>query len=135
MAEKGVGTISVNISLESFSSNVKQELQNAAEQALVEVAHALLADSRAFVPVLSGALIDSGRVEVVPSLLDAINVVRVVYGNEGVPYAIRQHEEPFRHPSLGFTGRALYLARPFELNARFYQELFAISFRRFLGAA
>ncbi len=111
-------------------ADMKKELRDAVSEALRVVAHALLVDSRAFVPVLSGKLLDSGRVERVEGLANGIVYWRVVYGNDLIPYALTQHEDPYNHPSLGFFGRARYLQRPWELNKRFYHELFQLVLRQ-----
>lgn len=105
-------------------------MANAAEHASRTVAETWLEDSRNYVPVLTGALKDSGYVERVrfKSTLSRY-VYQVVYDKE---YATAQHEEEFNHPSLGFFGKAKYLSKPFEQNKAFYMELFAKSMKRFI---
>lgn len=88
------------------------------------VAEELLLDSRSYVPILTGALVDSGRVEELPRFDEAVHIVRVVYGQgESADYAETQHDDVYNHPQLGFRGRALYLKKPFELNYLYYMEL------------
>ena len=123
------GTIALDLSAAFDGERLKGAFVKAAEAALLAVAEALLTDAYAFVPVLTGALRDNGRVERVPppDPKDVVDVIRVVYD---LPYAAVQHERHYRHPSLGFTGRALYLQKPFELNGRFYVALFEFEMAR-----
>lgn len=102
----------------------REASREAMEQALNVVAQELLRDARLYVPVLTGQLRLSGRVEDVPTYDQALTVVRVRFGGLGVPYAAIQHEKPFWHPSLGFYGPAKYLEKPLEENFEFYQNLF-----------
>jgi len=124
------GAFSVQINDQLNISGLKERFTEASEYALQQVATRLLADSRAFVPVLTGALKDSGRVEVMPSPDDALRIIRVTYN---VPYALRQHEEEdYWHPSLGFRGAAKYLTKPLMFFGDFYQYLFELEFKRYV---
>lgn len=105
----------------------------AANRALHVVARELLKDSKLYVPVLTGALKDSGRVEEVPTLNDARRVVQTVYGNAQVLYAFIQHERAFNHPSLGFFGPAKYLEKPLLANYTYYQSLFIVEYQLAIG--
>ncbi len=132
--DRSGGTIALTLSSDTHLNDVKVAIRAAVRTAQLRVAQQLLADSRAFVPILSGALIDSGRIEVIPPITDdGMEVVRVVYGSTEVVYAEIQHDEPFHHPSLGFFGRALYLRKPYDLNKRYYYELFVLELRRALS--
>lgn len=120
------GSIDVTFSVEDARqvlAGFALQVPAAAEHAIRVVAEALLQDSQLFVPVLTGQLKDSGRVEEVPTIDQAIKVVRVVYGDLETVYARIQHEKPFNHPSLGFYGAAKYLEKPLMLNADFYAKL------------
>ena len=134
--ESGTITLSVNFELgKKGLDDLSDRLKSAASAAMRAVAEALLADSRAFVPVLSGKLLDSGRIEEIPNLDTGIVYYRIVYGNDVVEYARTQHDDPYNHPSLGFFGRARYLAKPMELNGRYYTELATLVMRQHMGAA
>lgn len=113
------GTLKLDISVDFDGNVVTDAIQDAAFRGIRRVAEALLADAWAYVPVLTGALRDSGHIEEFrangPDL-----VVQVVYD---LVYAIRQHEEEFNHPSLGFFGAAKYLQKPWEANQPFYAAL------------
>lgn len=119
------GTFSMKFTPEIPVRKLKRGLQEAMEYALLKVAHRLLADSRIYVPVLTGALKDSGKVELIPTLTDAVRYVQVTYNTD---YAEKQHERPYRHPSLGFYGAAKYLAKPLEAYGPFYMQLFTLEF-------
>ena len=107
--------------------------QNAADFALEIVARELLKDSKLYVPVLTGALKDSGRVEQAPSVSDAIRVFQTIYGDANkVTYAIRQHDVAYNHPSLGMFGPAKYLERPLLQNYPFYQQLFRAEYQIYM---
>ena len=106
-----VGTFSVRYKPDIPVRKLKLGAQAAMEYALIKVAERLLSDSRIYVPVLTGALKDSGRVELIPTLDDAVRYVQVTYNTD---YAEKQHELPFRHPSLGYYGAAKYLTKPLE---------------------
>ncbi len=92
-------------------------------KALAEAAEELLFDSKQYVPVLTGALKDSGQVSQVLGVKGK-QQISVVYP---LHYAERQHELEFKHPSLR-QGRfaAKFLSTPATLNAGFYQELIAM---------
>lgn len=122
-----LGTIALTFDLDLQVEDVRRRFKSAVKGAQGVVARALLADAYAYVPVLSGALRDSGRVEHIPTLDDSIVWTRVVFGsNPDVLYAEYQHEEDLRHPSLGFKGRAKYLQKPFDANSRFYLALYEL---------
>ncbi len=104
----------------------------AAEHAIRVVAKELLADSKLFVPVLTGALKDSGRVEEIPTLDKAVRVVRVIYGDVMTLYARIQHEKPFNHPSLGLFGAAKFLEKPLIQNAQFYVRLLVAEYELYI---
>jgi len=123
------GSFAVTVNSRVKVRELKNRLADAAEHALVQVARRLLADSKAFVPVLTGALKDSGKVEIFPTLKQAVSMVRVVYDLE---YAERQHEIPYNHPSLGFFGAARYLTKPLEMFGDFYQRLFTFEMQRYI---
>ena len=128
MAED-TGQLVLELSAEIDPGAIKDAFVVASEAALMRVAEALLTDAYAFVPVLTGMLRANGRIEKVPApdKRDVVDALRVIYD---LPYAIVQHEEHYRHPSLGFTGRALYLQKPFELNAQFYVALYQFEMAR-----
>lgn len=114
-------------------AELRHKASLAAESALRAVARELLADTRLYVPIFTGALKDSGRVEEF-TLTDAIRVARVVFGDtQKVVYAAIQHEVPFNHPSLGYYGAAKYLERPLQANLRFYLLLFAAEYQAALN--
>lgn len=119
------GTFSVRYKPDIQVRKLKRGMQAATEFALIKVAERLLADSRIYVPVLTGALKDSGKVELIPTLDDAVRYVQVTYNTD---YAERQHEIPYRHPSLGFYGAAKYLTKPLEAYGPFYLDLFVLEF-------
>ncbi len=128
MADEGTFTLSIT---ENFpAKKLKKGMTAAAEFALRQVAERLLSDSRIFVPVLTGALKDSGRIEEQPSFGDAVKAIRVLYD---LRYAEKQHEDEFRHPSLGFFGAAKYLTKPLELFGDFYLQLYVFEFERFVA--
>lgn len=121
-----VGSIALNLN----TSELRRALQRyrrvftaASIYALKVVAAQLLKDAKLYVPVLTGALKDSGRVEEAPQFSDALRVVRTVFGSADVLYAYVQHEVPFNHPSLGMFGPARYLSEPLRRNWDYYQEL------------
>lgn len=121
------GAFSVTIKNQLKIPELKKRLTAASEYALVQVANRLLADSRAFVPVLTGDLKDSGRVETMPTSDEAFRVIRVIYD---MSYAEKQHEGDYWHPSLGYFGAAKYLAKPLELFGAYYIQLFEFEFKR-----
>jgi len=123
------GAFSVSVNANVKVKGLKNRLAAGAEFALKRVAERLLVDSQAFVPVLTGALKDSGTIEVQPTLRQAVSIVRVLYP---IDYAERQHEVPYNHPSLGFYGAAKYLQKPLELFGNFYQRLFAFEMERYI---
>lgn len=132
------GTITLDVSFELGGKgliDLSDRIKAAASAAMRAVAEALLADSRAFVPILSGKLLDSGRIEEIPNLDTGSIHYRVVYGNDAVMYAKTQHDDAYNHPSLGFFGRARYLAKPMELNGRYYAELATLVMRQHMGAS
>lgn len=133
------GKINMNLSgFRRFKSDVSKMSDSMADvinDALLATAQLLLEDSRPYVPVLTGDLQDTGRVEVVKRFLGQTDIVKVVYGSEAVQYAYRQHEESFNHPSLGFTGAAKYLLIPYQTNRRFYLEFFSNEVESKLGRA
>jgi len=121
--------ISVNVDPGSFLRNMQtlsRDMRTAVTHALSVVARELLQDARLYVPVLTGRLRDSGRVENMPTMSDAVVAFNVVYGGDQIDYAIRQHEVPFNHPSLGFFGPAQYLEKPLRQNYQFYLALFTV---------
>lgn len=122
-----IGTISIDLDFGSFRRDLDifvTEVREAVRHALFVVARELWKDSKLYVPVLTGRLRDSGRVKESPySISDSIEV-RVIYGNEVVTWAIKQHEVPYNHPSLGFFGPAKYLDKPLQQNYGFYLSLF-----------
>ncbi len=132
-------TLTLSLQLEGSVADATRQIRGALISAIngafVVVANALLEDSRPYVPVLTGALQDSGRLEAVKGFLDQTDIVKVVYGSAAVNYAYRQHEEPFNHPSLGFYGAAQYLQLPYTLNRGFYAELFRFEVESRLGSA
>lgn len=129
------GTVSLTFELDLHVEAIKKRFLSAVKGAQGVVARALLADAYAYVPVLTGALRDSGRVEHIPTLDDSIVWTRVVFGSDpDVLYAEYQHQEYLRHPSLGFRGRALYLQKPFDANARFYLALYELELQNRLAS-
>lgn len=123
------GSISVELNKKFPLRALKVGFAAATDYALKRVAERLLADSRQFVPVLTGQLKDSGYVEVMPDIDLAFSMVRVIYP---LPYAETQHEDEYRHPSLGFYGAAKYLQKPLDLFRAFYYELFAFEFDEYV---
>ena len=73
------GQFKVDVNLLFDLKGLKKGFMAAAEAAMRAVAERLLSDSRIYVPVLTGALKDSGRVEVMPSFGEAVTAFRVVY--------------------------------------------------------
>lgn len=123
------GKFEVDVSMLFDLKGLKAGFKAAAEHALRAIAERLLSDSRIFVPVLTGALKDSGHVEIMPTLNEAISAFRVVYD---VSYAERQHEVEYRHPSLGFFGAAKYLEKPLTLFGEFYINLYTFEFDEYV---
>ncbi len=107
-------------------TGVRDVIVDAHREAALAVAENLLSDSRLYVPVLSGDLLDSGRVEVTGALFDSV-VVSVIYGSGSADYAETQHDDPYRHPSLSsgdLPFAAEYLTKPLEFNRTFYITLY-----------
>jgi len=131
-----VGTVSVvfdTTRMRNLLGNFLVVNQDAADHALNVVAKELLKDSRLYVPVLTGKLKDSGRIEGYPSVTETRRVVQVIYGNDSnILYAALQHEKPFNHPSLGFFGPAKYLERRLVQNAAFYRALFIAEYQIYM---
>lgn len=123
------GSFSLVVNKKFPLRNIKAGFSEAVRYALTRVAERLLADSRQYVPVLTGALKDSGTVEIMPKIDDAFEMVRLSYP---LDYAETQHEDEYRHPSLGFYGAAKYLAKPLEQYGAFYFELFTFEFDEFV---
>lgn len=123
------GSFSIDVSKKFSVREIKQGFADATQYALMRVAERLLSDSRQFVPVLTGALKDSGTVEIMPKIDDAFEMVRVTYP---LDYAETQHEDEYRHPSLGMFGAAKYLAKPLEQFGSFYLELFTFEFDEYV---
>ena len=124
------GSFSIDWKTNIDFSKVTEDIAKAAQHASRLVAEKWLFDSKDFVPVLTGRLKDSGRVERRRLKEDAANFVYgVIYET---PYATKQHEEEFQHPSLGFFGAAKYLTKPLAANKDFYMTLFTLAMRRFL---
>lgn len=106
-----------------YFNRLKRHVPEATEAALLAVASQLLEDSKAYVPVLTGALKKSAKVQYAISMSTAIRAAEVVYGSADVVYAAIQHDGDFNHPSLGFKGPAKYLERPLRTNYLYYMEL------------
>lgn len=123
------GEFRININKNFDLKGLREGFALAAQAALKQVAERLLADSRIFVPVLTGQLKDSGYVEQLPTLSAAVVKLQAVYS---MPYAEKQHEVEYRHPSLGFFGAALYLEKPLQLFGEFYKELYLFEFNDFV---
>ena len=123
------GSFSINVTKKFPLRALRKGFAAATEYALKRVADRLLSDSRQFVPVLTGALKDSGFVEVMPTVDQAFAMVKVIYP---LDYAETQHEDEYRHPSLGFRGAAKYLQKPLDLYTDFYFELFAFEFDEYV---
>ena len=117
---------------EEVFSKFLLQAPDAAAHAIRVVAKELLRDSKLYVPVLTGDLKDTGRVEDVLTLDDAVRMVRVVYGNHKVLYARIQHEKAFNHPSLGIFGPAKFLETPLLRNAVFYGALLVAEYELYL---
>ena len=128
------GEISIDLTLKAQVEQVRQRFLRAVQASQEVVARALLADALSYVPVLTGALIDTGRVEHIPTFDDTLVFTRVVFGSNEVVYAERQHEEVFNHPQLGFRGRAKYLERPFTANIDFYYALYELELENRLNS-
>lgn len=124
------GSFEFNVNTQLARRDLRQYgklIPEAVQKALRAVADALLRDAYLYVPVLSGALRDSGRVQ---ELVDGSrHVAQVVFGNFDVVYAEIQHEVEFNHPGLGFFGAAKYLEKPFINNYEFYRILFVTEYR------
>lgn len=128
------GQFSITISTSLGSAGFKKKLVAACVEAWKVVAERLLQDAAVFVPILTGDLLRSGRVEVFPGVgKNGVPTVSVVFGSDFVDYAETQHEDPYNHPSLGFFGAAKYLERPLAINEPFYRLLFQSELRRQLG--
>jgi len=131
------GSFSIDFDTSDFRGlvgHIRRFSLEAADYALLVVANELLRDAQLYVPVLSGRLRDSGRVEDMPEPEGAhIRRVRVVYGNADVMYAWIQHEVPYNHPSLGLYGPAKYLETPLMMNHNFYMSLFAVEYDLYLS--
>jgi len=127
MANDGIFTVNWDI---NFDVKVtKKNVLDAVLFASRTVAERWLSDSKDYVPVLTGALKDSGYVARAKIAGSAAVRFSVFYNTR---YAEKQHEEEFNHPSLGFFGRAAYLTKPLEANKDFYEQLFALAMKRYL---
>ena len=128
-----VGTIQVSFETDDVRRRLgefREWSSRAAYSAQLIVARELLKDAKLFVPVLTGALKDSGRVEPLPVYDDTLRVVRVIFGSAQVVYAAIQHENPdYWHPSLGFHGATKFLEKPLRQNREFYLYLFLAEYR------
>lgn len=133
------GEFSIQLDSTRYSAVLAQYtkvLPQAIDHALAVVARELLIDAKMHVPVLTGALKSSGRVEDMPDFDAAVRTVRVVFGDPFlIRYAAIQHEKPYWHPSLGFYGAAKFLEKPLEQNAVFYLELMRVEVERFIQRA
>lgn len=110
MARATLGaTIDGLADLARANARVRAAIKQAQADAMRAEAEALLADSQLLVPVETGALKASGRVEDVRLAGDSSDFV-VAYGGEGIDYAIRQHEDLTLHHPQG--GSAKFLERP-----------------------
>lgn len=127
------GSIQVSFEAEDARrrfSEIREWSSRAAHNAQLIVARELLKDAKLFVPVLTGALKDSGRVETLPAFDDTVTVVRTIFGSADVVYAALQHDnETYWHPSLGFRGATKFLERPLLVNREFYLYLFLAEYR------
>lgn len=119
------GEFSITLNSHFVKKDVRKAFTKATEHALLKVAERLLSDSRVYVPVLTGALKASGHIEELPTLENATKLIRVIYN---LDYAEKQHENEYRHPSLGFYGAAKYLQKPLTLYGAYYMELFTFEF-------
>ena len=132
----GEGKIAFDLSTDTRPvDRIKKGFMAARREALQIVAREILTDTYAYVPVLTGALKDSGRIEFSPGFNDVDEVVKVIYGDDQtIAYAKTQHDDPYHHPSLGFYGRAAWFERVWALNGPYYAELFSLEFSSQLGA-
>ena len=136
MAERIEGEFALIFDPSQVKAQIKalrKHIVEASVAAWKVVAERLLFDARVFVPVLTGDLLRSGRVEVEPALRPGqAPMVQVVFGSDLVVYAETQHEDPYNHPSLGFFGAAKYLERPWQINQAYYLDLWHLEFDRAL---
>ena len=85
--------------LDEYVANRIARLPQVCQDALNEGAEVVLEDAKSLVPVKTGALRDSGRIE--PGLGDLPSVT-IAFGGDGVDYALRVHEDlEMRHPNGG----------------------------------
>jgi len=129
MSVDKAGYVAMDIRNAVSIQSIKDRLAKAVVHAQIAVARRIQSDSQAFVPVLTGRLKDSSSIQVLPTISKALSIVRVVYDT---PYAERQHNVPYNHPSLGFFGAAKYLSAPLEQNSSYYQALFELEVERYL---
>lgn len=122
------GPIKVKIRDHLNVPRVKEKLTDGVRRATLAVANQLLQDTQPFVPVLTGALKDSGEVrpDIGPRIDADIKVV-LAYTTK---YAAKQHEGNYNHPSLGFKGAAKYITRPLEMFLPFYQAVYLFELER-----
>lgn len=105
-------------------AQLAQEYPQQARAALYQEAEIEMAESKRRVPVDTGALHDSGRVEVVD------DGVRLAYGDAAVDYAIYVHENlEALHP----VGEAKFLERPILEALPYLAERVARRIRRLMG--
>lgn len=100
--------------LASILSGLRTEparVNTAMAGALYKEANKIMTRSKELVPVDTGALKNSGYVEL-PKVEGNTVTVEMGYGGPAAPYALRQHEDlALNHPN---GGQALYLAQPFN---------------------
>jgi hypothetical protein len=114
-----------NDSAKEFASTNRAAL----DQALLSVGSAILRDAKLYVPILTGALKDSGKVSL-DIWSNSSQGVRISFGSADVVYAQIQHDKEFWHPSLGFYGAAKYVSKPLMANMYFYTWMFMFELKR-----
>jgi hypothetical protein len=98
--------------------NRYQGLRPVLEKAVFTEANTVLNESKKIVPVATGNLRASGRVEP-PKSTDTETVVDVTYGGAAAPYAIYVHEIPHYRHAAGKTFKFL------EIPAMAHRDKFA----------
>lgn len=100
--------------------------RQAVAKAVFSEAQALLTESKILVPVITGNLKSSGRV----NMKEGGDIEAVIsYGDPTVPYALRVHEEP-RPPTSNGTYK--YLETPFKEASGKYAARIAANAKKYM---
>lgn len=117
----------ITIDSSNALSNIKQIKDNAVRviiASLKSAANALLKDSRKYVPIDTGQLRDSGRVEE-ESLL-AMRLIWDAASEKGFIYAQKQYSEVLNHIDGRYAAK--WVEKAFNENQQKYLNIFFLSF-------